>query len=229
MKRHFFLSLFFCTTLLFCLKDIYSAEPGVFSGRLFKINEVGNFVSFVVDFQNMKFLNKQDRVQMWRQENPQVSCSGVLISKTSEVILLKLNDVQDCQKKIGLATGAYYRMNSFEFESRLDEVEDIYKILIDKEFALRSLILRNESDLSKFESRMKAVNERYKMLESKLKAEWKNDIRLIEEERGQLQKKIVDYQISRNDVLFKMEKYKKGDNNLKEDRSALDSRYFFTK
>ncbi len=216
-------------SLCFSSWQLLGADLGIFSGRLFKTNEVGEFVSFVVDFENMKFLNKQDRVQIWRQENPQVTCSGVLISKTSDVILVKLESLLECQKRIGLSTGSYYRMNSFELESRIEKVSDFYKILIDKEFALRSLILRNEAELSKISSRMNAVNDRYRALELKLKAEWQNDVRLIEEERTQLQRKISEYQISRNDVLFKMEKFKQGESNLKTDRSSLDSKYYFTK
>jgi len=202
---------------------------GIFSGRISRLNGEAGLMRIKVDFANMKYLNKKDKIEFWDGRGSELKCKGFILGKSNEYILLRVPDFSFCKRFMYLADGAYIQAFSQDLINNLKMGRELIKILLKKRFALNSKLLENQKNLDGHIEKVNAVNLRYKVLRDKLEAEWREVLGNLEEDR------LVSYQNYKDiegrilDIDNKLEKYRIEDKNLKQDRWSLDPRLYFSK
>lgn len=202
---------------------------GLFSGYISKVNEVAKTIRVRLDFANSKFLTKKDTVKFWMQHNKSLNCRGLIIGKSNDYILLKLARYTLCSKRISLSPGNYLHFYSEDLANNIQMGSEVIKLLNKKKLALNSKMLDSKRELDSYMNRVNALNERYRVLRSKLEKEWRDELQNLEDDRLITLRNYKSFQHRLNEVNFKMAKYRIEDENMKEDRWSLDSRFFYKK
>ncbi len=202
---------------------------GIFSGRVAKANEDAALVRIKVDFINMRYINKHDRVDLWGELNPGSRCRAYVVGKSNDYILVKIPDYTFCKKNLYLGMGAYIRMFSPDLVNNLKMGRELVGILIKKRLAVHGRMTERKKELEAHIEKVNAVNARYTVLRDKLEAEWRDQIANLEEDRINSLRNFKDLEIQLSEINHKLERYKIGDENLETDRWSLDSRLFFKK
>lgn len=202
---------------------------GLFSGRVSRVNEEAGLVRVKVDFTNMKYLNKRDKIEFWDERGAELKCKAYIIGKSNEYILLKVPEYNYCKRFIFIAEGGYIQAYSQDLVNNLKMGKELVKVLLKKRLALNSRLLRNQKDLDNHIEKVNAVNLRYKVLRDKLEAEWREELGNLEEDRLTAYRNYKDLEGRILDIDNKLEKYRIDDRNLKEDRWSLDPRLYFPK
>lgn len=226
MRFIFILILF---TLPCFLRAQVLEERGVFSARVSKINPQASLVRFKVDFSNFRYLNKKDKVEFWVENIPGRKCSGTILGKSTDYMLVKVVHYDDCARKSSLSPGAYLKFFSQDLVNNLTMGKELMEVLVKKRLALGGQLTRQKIELDKHIEKVSAVNERYRVLREKLEAEWRDELALVESDRSASLKLYNDFLIQLQEVDAKIEQYKVTDENLKEDRWSIDSRLYYKK
>ncbi len=206
-----------------------SKSNGIFSGRISRINEKASLIRLKVDFANMKYLNKKDKVEFWDERGSDVRCKAYIVGKSNDYLLMKVPEFDYCKRFIFIADGAYVQLFSQDLVNNLTMGKELVDILLKKKMALSSKLLTNKKNLDSHIERVNAINLRYKVLRDKLEAEWREELASLEEDRLTSFRNYKDVEGQLLEIDDKLEKYRIEDRNLKEDRWALDPRLYFSK
>ncbi|OUR98903.1 hypothetical protein A9Q84_05685 [Halobacteriovorax marinus] len=205
------------------------SEKGLFSGRVSRVKEEANLVRIRVDFDNVKYVNKKDRVEFWDQHNPEYHCKGYVAGKSSEYLLLKVPDVSECVKKVTLSYGMYLQFFSKDLENNLKMGKELIEILLKKKLAISSKMMQRRRQLDSHVEKSDAVSQRFAVLRDKLESQWRDELSALEEDRLNALRNYKGLEIRINEIEFKLEKYRISDENLTLDRWSLDPRLFYKK
>ena len=223
-----FLLLLF-TTHAFAATTVTPKTMGVFSGRISRINPKASLIRLKVDFANMKYLNKKDKVEFWDERGSDVRCKAYIVGKSNDYLLMKVPEFDYCKRFIFITEGAYVQLFSQDLVNNLTMGKELVDILLKKKMALSSKLLRNKKNLDSHIEKVNAVNLRYKVLRDKLEAEWREELAAIEEDRLTSFRNYKNVEGQLLEIDDKLEKYRIEDKNLKTDRWALDPRMYFSK
>ena len=224
------LSLLLISYCLFSPANIVEASSdGLFSGRISTLNEVSGLVKIKVDFSNIRYLNKKDRVLFWDRSVKLRKCKGFILGKTNEYLLVKVSQFQLCKKLAYVKEGAYLKFFSQDLVNNLKMGRELVAILKKKRLALLSKVKKNKKEVDSYIDKVDATNNRYDALRVKLVKEWKRELSQLEEDKVNSLRIYKDSLSSLEDVEFKMERYRVEDENLKMDRWSLDNRLFYKK
>ena len=223
------LVLFLISSLIFTNVFAVESPIGLFSGRISRMNTDASFIRVKVDFSNLKYVNKKDIVELWNENNPNLRCRSFVLGKSPEYVLLKIPDFRSCKLNVGLRLGLYLKLWSKDLVENIDTGKDLMKVLLKKKLALDSKLKKQKKELDIYIEKVGAVNERYQTLMSKLDIEWKDELTKLEEDRVVTLRNYRDLQARVDDLNFKIQKYRVEDENLKEDRWALDPKMYYKK
>lgn len=211
-------------------KKLSSKEQlGVFSGRVSRINEKVRMVRIRSEFENMRFLNKKDRVEFWLHPFHKSRCEGSIIGKTNSYLLLKIPNMSACRVSMKFTVGSYIRLYSKDLAGNISVAEDLIKILLKKRLAIDSMIKKTEAELEGYVEKVEAVNKRFQSLRAQLELEWQKSLTNLENDKSVILRNYNDLKIRMGEVDHKLEQYKVEDSNLKYDRWSLDPRLFTRK
>lgn len=204
-------------------------SQGYFSGRVSSFNEESKLVRFKVNFDNIKYLNKMDEIELWVQHQDNFKCTGIIVGRSSNYILVKIPKYKDCDDLSTFSIGRYYYFFSRDLVNNVAMGQELIKVLLKKRLALLGKVGKNEKLIETYMQRVDAVNSRYDILKRKLLAEWKDELARIEDDQQELVRNNEGLKIRLNEVNHKLEKYRVEDENLKLDRWALDPNYYYLK
>ncbi len=226
----FFISLFLALQLnqLVIGQELFS-EVGFFSGRISKISKPISVIRVKVDFDNIKYLNPKDKVEFWDEKNPSLKCKSYIAGRTSDYLLLKVTDIQYCQKYLYFTTGAYFKFYSEDLVNNIKMGREVVGILIKKRLAVQGQMEIKEKELRNHIEKVNTVNARYKTLREKLEQEWQKELNGLDEDRVYALRSFKDLERRRDEIEQKLEQYKLRDENLTLDRWSLDSNLYFKK
>lgn len=207
----------------------YRSKDGLFSGRVSRVNTEAGLIRFKVDFNNSKYLNKKDKVEIWTELNPARRCKAYVAGKSPDYLLLKVPDYNFCERFIPFNSGQYLLFYSEDLKNNLTMGKELYEILLKKRLALEGKIRRRKKELDSHIEKVNATNERYEILRAKLEAEWRNEISNLEEDKSNALRSYSALQMRMDEIKFKMEQYRIEDDNLVLDRWSLDPRLFYKK
>lgn len=202
---------------------------GIFSGRISTLNQNAGLVRLKIDFKNMKFLNKRDRVEFWSETNPTNRCSSFVMGKSTDYLLLKVPNFDLCVGRVYLTTGSYLLIESPDLAKNLKIARELVDILVKKQVALDAKLKHNKRDLDTYVEKVEAVNQRYSVLRQKLELEWQKELQHIEEDKNDTFKVYKQTEARLDDVHHKLEQYRVYDQNLEVDRWSLDKNLYIKK
>lgn len=219
-----------CLLLVFISSTAMAVDvDGIFSGRISMLNQNAGLVRLKIDFKNMKFLNKRDRVEFWSESNPTNRCNSFVMGKSTEYLLLKVPNFDLCVGKVYLTTGAYLLIESPDLAKNLKIARELVDILIKKQVALDAKLKHNKRDLDTYVEKVEAVNQRYHVLRQKLEMEWQKELQHLEEDKNDTFKIFKQTEARLDDVHHKLEQYRVYDQNLEVDRWSLDKNLYIKK
>lgn len=211
------------------LKASIEDNMGIFSGRVSKVNIDASLVRVKVDFSNLKYLNKRDKIEFWDERGSAVKCKGYIVGKSNEYLLMKVPEYGFCTRYVLISPGGYLRFFSQDLVNNLKMGRELISILLKKRLALSGKLQREQRELDAHIEKINAVNDRYRVLRDKLEAEWRDEIAAIEEDKIIGLRNFKDAETRLLDIDNKLEKYRIEDNNLRKDRWALDPRLYYNK
>ncbi|WP_127717762.1 hypothetical protein [Halobacteriovorax sp. HLS] len=218
---------------LFCMNAFAEtkvlSDTGSFAGRVSRITSEANLVRVKVDFDNVKYLNKKDRVEFWEEHNPNFHCKAYVAGKSSDYLLLKVPNIEDCLRQLSLGYGMYLNFFSKDLENNIKMGRQLMEILVKKRLAIQGKMMQRRKQLDAHIEKSDAINQRYKVLRDKLEAQWRDELALLEEDRIVALRNYKGLEVRLNEIDFKLEKYRITDENLSMDRWSLDPRLFFKK
>lgn len=228
MKLISVLFLFICI-FAFAKEYQFDENSFVFSGRVSKISLETGLLRIKIDFENMKYLNRKDRVDIWNDSFPSTRCTSIVEARSNEYILVKVLDFSLCRRKVGVTTGSYLHMYSEDLEKSLKTGKELVRILMRKRLALSSKKTRYQKNLNAYMEKINQLNKRYEILRQKMEVEWAKELADIKEDRSKTYVEFKSIESRLNDVDHKLQVYKVENQNLKEDRWSLDPELYFKK
>ena len=221
--------LFFILILLQPIK-LFSeelSEECFFSGRISKLTPEINLMRVKVDFLNVKYLNEGNSIEVWDEKNESKKCSGKVIARTSDYLMVKLASYEICLKKVLLTSGAYIKMYSEDLKRNIIQGKEVVSVLLKKRQAIEGKMGERNKDLLAHQVRVDAINSKYNILKQKMELEWKKEIQQIEEDKTLSLQALKHLEIRLDEIDSKLELYKVRDNNLDLDRWSLDKNYYY--
>ncbi|MEE2671158.1 MAG: hypothetical protein VYA54_05580 [Bdellovibrionota bacterium] len=204
-------------------------ETVVFPGRVSRVNPVAKLVRLKIDFENAKFLNKNNRIEIWNESFPERRCLTYLEGRTNDYLLVRIPEYNKCRKTIYFTTGSYLHMYSPDLENSLITAKELVQILQRKHMALNARLTRYQSEVDGYIEKVDVVNKRFEVLRQKLELEWQRELADLEEDKTRAYQNFKETQARLNDLEFKLRKYRVRDQNLQEDRWSLDPKLYYKK
>ena len=204
-------------------------EEGFFSGRISTINHAISTVRVKVDFDNIKYLNPKDKIEFWDEKNTSQKCKGYIVGRTSDYLLVKLSEMNFCEKYLYFTTGAYFKFFSEDLQNNLKMGREVVSILLKKRLAVNGQMEVKNKEISTHVEKVNAINARYQTLREKLDQEWQKELHALAEDKTYALRTYKDLERRRDEIDQKLEQYKIKDENLTLDRWSLDSHLYFKK
>ncbi len=202
---------------------------GLFSARVSKINVEGGLVRVRAQFDNVRYLNKRDKVSFWDVHHPLIRCAAYVVGKSNDYFTIRIPDYKSCLIGVTMSLGRYLQFYSQDLANNITMGRELVDILMKKRVAIQGKISRNQKELDSYTEKVNAINERYKVLREKLESEWREELGLNEEDRLVSLRNYKDLQMRLDELDLKLQKYKIEDENLVTDRWSLDPRLFYKK
>lgn len=199
---------------------------GTFSGRVSSLNQDAALMRIKINFKNMKYLNKKDKLEFWSETNPLARCASYMISKSNDYMLLKIPNYDLCVNRVHLTTGSYLLFESEDLARNIKIGRELVEILLKKRLALQAKLTHNQKEIETFGEKSEAVNQRYALLRKKLELEWQKELTDIEDDKNTALKVFKQTEVRLDDVKHKLEQYRVYDENLETDRWALDKNLY---
>ncbi|MAX67615.1 MAG: hypothetical protein CME66_11820 [Halobacteriovoraceae bacterium] len=206
-----------------------ASETSVFSGRVSKLNRVARLARMKIDFDNVKFLNKTDRVEIWNPSSPERKCLSYVEGVANDYLLLRIPKYEKCVTSVHFTTGSYLHMYSPNLEKNIGIAQDLIQILHRKRTALKARLSRHQKSVDSYIEKVDVVNKRYKLLKEKLELEWQKELSALEEDKTQSYLDYKKTQARLHELNYKLEQYRVHDQNMKEDRWSLDPELYYKK
>lgn len=126
--------LIFSVFALICQSIISSPmnKYGYFSSRVSRINFDAELIRLKLDFSNRKYIVKKDRIYFYNEDNSKNRCEGIVIGKSVEYILVKVQNIKECDKYVNLTRGAYLKVYSSDLIKNIKKGKKLFKILMKK-------------------------------------------------------------------------------------------------
>jgi len=205
------------------------SESGFFSGRVSRINKDISTVRVKVDFDNVKYLNPKDKVEFWDEKNNTLKCKGYIVARTADYLLLKVPEMNYCEKYLYFTTGAYFKFYSEDLLNNVQMGKEVVTILLKKRMAVLGQMEVKNREINSNIERVNAINARYKTLRDKLEQEWQKELHALDEDKTFAVRSYKDLERRRDEIDQKLEQYKLKDENLTLDRWSLDTNLYFKK
>ena len=200
-----------------------------FSGRVSSLNLDAKLVRFKVQFDNIKFLNKGDEVDFWGEHQEANKCSGKVLGRSSDYILLKVGKLSWCNEVTPMPNGRFFHFYSIDLSNNIGVARKLTEILLKKRLALEGKIQRNQKIIDTYLQRVEAVNNRYELLRRKLEQEWREELTDLEQDQIEVVRNNNGLEVRLNETNHKLELYQVEDKNLKVDRWSLDKKLYYKK
>ncbi|GAB4009459.1 MAG: hypothetical protein Fur0010_00020 [Bdellovibrio sp.] len=224
-----FIIILFSFLVMGATKPSDEKQNGLFSGRISRVNISGALMRVKIDFVNMKYINKRDKVEFWDQRTDRYRCKGVVVGKSNEYVLLKVPDIDLCSQRIGMAPGTYLYLFSQDLVNNIKMGRELVDVLLKKRLALQGKMGFYKQELDINIEKVNAVNLKYKTLRDKLELEWRNELQNLDEDNAETLKNYKQLELQLSEVDKKLEAYRIGEDNLAVDRWALDPRLYYKK
>jgi len=202
---------------------------GTFGGRVSRLNSSARLARIRTDFNNIKYLNKKDRLEFWNENAPTQKCQAFLEGRTNDYLLLKIPHYDACIRKVHVTTGSYLYFSSIDLKQNLLIGKELVGVLQKKRMALTAKKMRYQRELDGFIEKVDGTNKRYEILRQKLEIEWQKELAHLEEDKANAFTQFKDSEARLNEVDTKLESYRIDDHNLKIDRWSLDPQLYYKK
>jgi flagellar biosynthesis/type III secretory pathway chaperone len=235
MKKFFFTA---CFVLISTCPSLVSALPyekvktdpsGIFSGRISHTNVSAGLIRLKVDFDNVKYLNKKDKVEIWDEGRTERRCQAYVVGKSNDYLLLRTPNFVQCERTLTLPAGTYMRAFSQDLVNNLLMGEELIEVLLKKRLAIHGRLTREQQQLDTYIEKVNAVNSRYEILRAKLMSEWQKEIGDLQEDQSTNLRNYEGLKARLNEIDKKLEVYRIKDENLVTDRWALDPELYYEK
>lgn len=205
------------------------SEKGYFTARVSKVNRDAEMIRIKIDFDNVRFLNKKDQVEIWLNMNATRRCTSSVLGKTNDYILLKVPNFERCNRRVPFTVGAHIKLYSEDLAKNIKVAGELNELLLKKRVAVNAKLSQAERVLGTYVEKVEAINSRYQVLKEKLELEWQDELSRLEEDRATFIHNYEDLKIRLNEIDHKLEQYRIEDSNLKYDRWSLDPQMFTRK
>lgn len=200
-----------------------------FGGRISRMNPVAGLIRIRTDFENIKFLNRKDRVDFWNEDYPDQRCLTYVEGRTNDYLLLRVSTFDACLRKMHFTTGSYLHFQSGDLEQTVTVAKELVEILLKKRLAMKTKKDRHQKDLDGYVEKVDTVNKRYEILRQKLEIEWQKELASLEEDKATTFTEFKNSEARLNEIDTKLEAYRVNDHNLKLDRWSLDPALYYRK
>lgn len=200
-----------------------------FTGRISRLNSKGRLARIRTDFENIKFLNRKDRVEFWNETYPDQRCMALVEGRTNDYLLIKIPQFDTCVVKVHFTTGSYLHFSSPDLAQTVKIAKELVEILLKKRLAMQAKKDRTQRELSGHVEKVDAVNKRYEILRQKLEIEWQKELSNLEEDKARSFTEFKNSEARLNEIDTKLEAYRVEDHNLKLDRWSLDPALYIKK
>lgn len=200
-----------------------------FTGRISRLNSPARLARIRTDFENIKFLNRKDRVEFWNETYPDMRCMALVEGRTNDYLLIKIPQYDTCIKKVHFTTGSFLHFQSADLAETVKVAKELVEILLKKRLAMQAKKERHQRELSGHVEKVDAVNKRYEILRQKLEIEWQKELSLLEEDKARSFTEFKNSEARLNEIDTKLEAYRVEDHNLKLDRWSLDPALYIRK
>lgn len=204
------------------IESVKDENSNHFGGRISRLNGTARLARIRTDFENIKFLNRKDRLEFWNESYPGQRCQALVEGRTNDYLLIKISQYDQCIRKVHFTTGTYLHFESEDLNNTVKVAKELVEILLKKRLAMRAKKERNERELSGHIEKLAAVNKRYETLRQKLEIEWQKELASLEEDKARAFTEYKDSEARLNEIDTKLEAYRIEDHNLKLDRWSLD-------
>lgn len=200
-----------------------------FTGTISRLNGKARLARVRTDFNNIKFLNRKDRVEFWNETYPDTRCVALVEGRTNDYLLLKIPQYDTCVTKLHFTTGSYLHFESSDLGETVKIAKELVEILLKKRLAMQAKKERHQRELSGHVEKVDAVNKRYEILRQKLEIEWQKELSSLEEDKARSFTDFKNAEARLNEIDTKLEAYRVDDHNLKLDRWSLDPALYIKK
>lgn len=229
MTQNYSVVIFICllvTTELFAQQE---RDMSIFSGRISKIHDESGLMRVTSEFKNAKYLNVRDRALFWHESAPSRRCQAVLVGKSADYLLFRIEDFENCRRDVAVSWGQFMVFQSQDLARNLVMGQHLVQILLKRHTALQARQVQARKELSSHIERVNAVNMRYELLKAQLLQEWREEIAALNEDRSEHLRVYEDVNRRLAEIAMKLERYRQDDSNLRQDRWSLDSALYFKK
>jgi hypothetical protein len=193
-----------------------------FTGRISRLNPIGQLVRIRTDFENVKFLNRKDRIEFWNETYPDQRCIASLEGRTNDYLLIRVPEFESCVRRVHFTTGSFLHFRSEDLQENMKIAKELIEILQKKRLAMKVGKERHQKALTGHVEKVDAVNKRYEVLRQKLEIEWQKELSSLEEDKARTFMDFKNAEARLNEIDSKLEAYRIEDHNLKLDRWSLD-------
>lgn len=230
MKSQFaFIVIMLLSNSIFATEYRLKEDEVVFPGRVSKINQIAKLIRIKIDFENAKFLSKNDRIEIWNEVNPKNKCLSYLEGKSNDYLLVRVPNYKNCILRVQIATGSYIHMFSPNLENSLDTAKELVDILNRKRTALDARLTKYKRKVDGFIEKIDVTNKRYQILREKLELEWQKELSDLEEDKLKNYQQYKQTQTKLHELNYKLQQYRVRDQNMKVDRWSLDPNLYYKK
>lgn len=204
-------------------------ETVIFPARVSKINETARLVRLKIEFENSKFITKNNRIELWNPSVSEKKCLGYVEGTSPDYMLVRLPEFNKCERNVSFTVGSYLNLYSPDLEDNLIVAKELVRILHRKRTALEARLSRHKKSVDSYIEKVDVVNQRYEVLKQKLELEWQKELAALEEDKTKSYLNYKQTQARINELEFKMQQYRVRDQNMIEDRWSLDPKLYFKK
>lgn len=200
-----------------------------FTGRISRLNSEAKLARIRTDFENIKFLNRKDRIEFWNETYPDQRCVASVEGRTNDYLLIRVPQYENCVRKVHFTTGTYLHFESADLQETVKIAKELVEILQKKRLAMQVKKDRHQKELSGHVEKVDAVNKRFEILRQKLEIEWQKELSSLEEDKARSFTEYKNAEARLNEIDTKLEAYRVEDHNLKLDRWSLDPALYYRK
>lgn len=219
----------FSLIILSFVSYVEAQEQSIFSGRITRITPEAKLVRVKVDFNNVKYLNKRNKVRFWDERGRVRECEAYVLGKTNEHLLLRVPELEYCKRAVLLTEGAYLIFKSEALEENLEVGKELVQILLKKRLAVNGQLSRVQKEIDVHNEKVNAINTRYDVLRQKLEKERLEKVAKINKDKMEELQSYKNYETKLMEIDQKLEQYRIEDENLEIDRWALDPKLYYKK
>ena len=159
-------------------------KDGLFSGRVVTAHEEAGLIRVHVEFENLKYLNKKNIVEFWKNNDTEKRCKARVVGKSNTYMLLKVYKYDYCARQLFIERGAYVKFYSEDLVSNIKTGRELMEILLKKRLGIKGQLEEAKKNLDNYMTKVDTVNKRYEVLIMKLTMEQKKEISYLDEDKN---------------------------------------------